>query len=125
MQTQWKGHTLKITGDWTGRWLFLAPVYSLWLDDECLDRIGGPRTRPLLEGLYESEDGEIHHIEAQLVSILGYKPRCDLRVEGQVVASDHVRVDNFLNPFLMLSILISTAIMLYLGPEVLRDFLPL
>ena len=125
MEAQWREHTLKVTGDWTGRWLFLAPEYELWLDDESLDRLGGPRTRPLLEGLYESDDGEIHHIEAELISIVGFKPRCDISVDGQLIGSDQVRVQNFINPFLMLSILVSTAIMLYVGPEVLRQFLPL
>ncbi len=125
MKVQWSDHTLAVTGDWTGRWLFLAPEYELWVDDESVDCLGGPRTRPLLEALYEDEDGEIHHIEAELVSILGYKPRCEISVDGKLIGSDHVRVKNFLNPFLMLSILISTAVMLYVGPDVLRQILPL
>ncbi len=124
MKVEWNEHTLQVTGDWTARWLFLAPEYELWLDDECLDRLGGPRTRPLLEGLYEGDDGEIHHIEAELISIVGYNPRCEIAVEGEVISTGRVRVQNFLNPFLALSILISTAIMLYLGPDVLRQFLP-
>lgn len=125
MNVDWNDHTLEITGDWTGRWLFLAPEYELWLDDQCLDRCGGPRTRPILEALYEEESGEIHHIEAELVSLIGHRPRCQVSVDGELVSSDRVRVQNFLNPFLVISILISTAIMLYLGPEVLARYMPL
>ena len=125
MEVEWQEYTLKVTGDWTGRWLFLAPEYELWLDDQRLDHRGGPRTRPLLEALFEDDDGEIHHIEAELVSVVGYNPRCEISVEGKVISSDRVRVKNFLNPFLMLSILISTAVMLYLGPDVLLQIMPL
>ena len=124
MEVQWNGHTLKISGDWTGRWLFLAPEYKLWLDGECLDTVGGPRTRPLLEAIFEDDTGSIHHIEAELLSVVGFHPTCQLSVEGDLVATDRVRVQNFINPFLMLSILLSTAVMFYLGPELLREFFP-
>lgn len=125
MQVQWKDHTLKVTGNWTGRWLFLAPDYELWLDEQLLDKTGGPRLRPRLEAIYEDEEGELHHIQADLVSVIGFRPSCQITVEGEEVALDHVRVENFLNPFLMLFILISTAIMFMIGPDVLREILPL
>ena len=123
MQTEWKGHTLKVTGNWTGRWLFLAPVYQLWLDDELLDERSGPRLSPRLEALYEDEEGTIFHIEAELLSIVGFRPACEISIEGDAIATDKVIVENFLNPFLMLFILISTAAMLYVGPDVLRELL--
>lgn len=125
MEVQWNDHTLKVTGDWTIRWLFLAPDYELWLDDQLLDRQGGPRLRSHLEAIYEDEDGERHHIEAHLLSIVGYKPRCELSVEGDLVASEHVRVQNFINPFLVLAILFSVAVMIYVGPDVVDQYVPL
>lgn len=124
MDVQWNDHTLKVTGNWTGRWLFLAPEYQLWLDDQLLDTRGGPRLQPILEAIYEEEDGSRHHIKAELLSIIGFKPRCEILVEDELLASDHVRVENFLNPFLMLVILASTAVMIYVGPDVVRQFLP-
>ncbi|RAL20947.1 hypothetical protein DL240_14840 [Lujinxingia litoralis] len=123
MEVQWRDHTLKVTGDWTLRWLYLAPQYELWLDDQKLDSRGGPRLKPLLEAIYEDEEGELHHIEAELVSVIGYRPYCEIKVEGEVIAADKVRVENFINPFLMLVIMASTVVMLYLGPEVIRDLL--
>lgn len=124
MQVQWKDHTLKVTGNWTGRWLYLAPDYELWIDDQQLDKSGGPRLRPRLEAIYEDEDGELHHIQADLVSVIGFRPSCQITVEGEELALDNVRVENFLNPFLMLFILASTAVMLMVGPEVIRQLLP-
>jgi hypothetical protein len=123
MQTQWKGHTLKVTGNWPGRWLYLAPDYELWLDDQRLDRCGGPRLRPKLEAVYEDESGELHHIEADLISIVGMRPNCTISVEGEVLHSECVRVDNILNPFLMIFIMLATVVMLYVGPDVLRSLL--
>lgn len=120
MQVKWKDHTLKVTGNWTGRWLYPAPDYELWIDDQRIDRSGGPRVRPKLEGVYEDEDGTLHHIEATLVSIVGVRPMCEIAVEGAILASDRVRVQNILNPLLLIIIVISTIIMLYVGPEVLR-----
>jgi hypothetical protein len=125
MEVQWKEHTLKVTGNWTARWLFLAPEYQLWLDDELLDSSGGPRLHPTLEAIYEDEAGKRHHITAELVSIVGFKPSCDVSIEGDLLSSQKVRVDNFLNPFLMLAIIISTAVMLYVGPDVISEFLPM
>lgn len=124
MEFQWKDHTLKVTGNWTARWLFLAPEYELWLDDEVLDRQGGPRLHPLLKAIYEDEDGTLHHIEAELVSIIGFRPQCDIAIEGDVVATDRVTVQNFINPFLVLAILISVGAMIYVGPEVIEQYLP-
>ena len=124
MEAKWKDHTLKVTGNWTARWLFLAPEYELWLDDQSLDVQGGPRLHPVLEAIYEDEDGQLHHIEAELVSVIGYKPRCELSIEGEVLASDSIRVQNFLNPFFFFFFLISTAVMLYVGPDVLEQFMP-
>lgn len=125
MEVQWNDHTLKVTGNWTARWLFLAPEYELWLDDQLLDTSGGPKLHPLLEAIYEDAQGERHHIAAELVSIVGFKPRCDISVEQDLLATDRVRVDNFLNPFLILAIIVSTAVMLYVGPDVIARYLPL
>ncbi|MFU8803096.1 MAG: hypothetical protein ACNA8W_04725 [Bradymonadaceae bacterium] len=121
MEIQWKDHTLKVTGNWTGRWLYLAPDYELWLDDQRLDRSGGPRLRPKLEAIYEDTGGELHHIEADLISIAGIRPLCEISVEGEVIASSRVRVENILNPFLIIVIILSTVVMLYVGPDVLRS----
>lgn len=120
MQAQWREHTLRVTGDWTHRYLFLAPTYELWLDDVRLDRSGGPRVSPRLEAIFEDEDGELHHIQANLVSIFGFRPSCEITVEGQQLTKGNLRVENILNPILILVILISTSVMLYLGPAVLR-----
>ena len=43
MEADWKDHKIKVTGNWTGRWLYLAPDYELWVDDQKVDRAGGPR----------------------------------------------------------------------------------
>lgn len=124
MEAKWKDHTLKVTGNWTGRWIFLAPDYELWLDDQLLDKSGGPRLHPRLEAIFEDENGDLHHIEAELLSVIGYRPHCEIFVEGEVIAADKVRVENFLNPFLMLFILLATAVMFFVGPEVVRQFMP-
>ena len=123
-ETQWKGHTLRVVGTWSARWLYLAPDYELWLDDQKVDRSGGPVPRPHLEGIFEDDDGQMHHIEATLLSIIGYNPSCDIRVEGDTLARGRVRVDNFLNPFLVIFILAATTVMLYVGPDVLRQYWP-
>lgn len=123
MEVKWNDHTLKVTGNWTGRWLYLAPDYELWIDDQRIDRSGGPRVRPRLEGVFEDEQGQLHHIEADLVSIVGIRPLCEISVEGNILATDRVRVQNILNPLLLLIIVLSTIVMLYVGPEVLRDLL--
>jgi hypothetical protein len=120
MDVDWKGHKVKITGNWTGRWLFLAPDYELWVDDQKVDRAGGPRLSPKLEAIIEDEEGQMHHIEAEVLSIVGWKPRVELSIAGEHVASGRVVVENLLNPFLVIFILVSTAVMLYVGPDVLR-----
>lgn len=122
LEVDWKGHTLEVSGNWTWRWLYLAPTYELRIDGEFIDRVGGPKVRPRLEAIVEDEQGEVHHLTAELLSLVGYKPTCDISVEGEVISSGRVRVDNFLNPFLVIVILISTGIMLYVGPDVLRSF---
>lgn len=123
MEVQWKEHTLRVTGDWTARWLFMAPDYELWLDEQRLDRSGGPRLNHRLEAIFEDEQGEHHHIEANLVSIAGFKPRCNIQVAGQSLAQGHVPVQNILNPFLIIVILLSTVVMLYVGPDVVRGWM--
>jgi hypothetical protein len=123
MEIPWKQHTLKVTGDWPGRWAYLAPDYELWLDDQRLDRSGGLRLRPKLEAIYEDEQGHHHHISAELVSIVGIRPMCEIRVEGEVIASDYVRVANVLNPVLVIFILVCTVVMFYVGPEALQNLL--
>lgn len=120
METKWKDLTIKVTGNWTGRWLYLAPDYELWIDDQKVDRAGGPRLSPTLEAIVEDDDGELSHIEAEVLSIVGWKPRVEIKVAGEHLASGHVAVENRLNPFLVLFIVISTTVMVYVGPDVLR-----
>ncbi len=123
MQIDWRGHTIKITGNWVGRYLFLAPEYELWIDDQRLDQAGGPRASPRLEAIVEDDDGQRHHIVAQLLSLAGVRPRCVVSVEGEEIARDRVRVDNLLNPVLILFILAATCLMIYIGPDVLRHYI--
>jgi len=123
LQKEWNGHMISVKGNWTARWLWLAPEYELWLDEERLDRAGGPRIHPRLEAMVEDEEGELHHIEADILSLVGFRPSCELTVEGELIANDNIRVENFLNPFLILVIMVSTVVMLYVGPTVLRQYL--
>lgn len=123
-QIDWNGHTLELSGNWTWRWLFLAPVYELHIDGELVDRSGGPRVRPRLEAIVEDEAGDIHHIQAEFLSLIGFKPQVEVTIEEELVAAERVRVDNFLNPFLVIVILVSTAVMFYLGPDVIRAYWP-
>jgi hypothetical protein len=124
LEVDWKGHKLSVSGQWTWRWLFLAPTYELHIDDEFVDRIGGPRVRPRLEAIVEDQDGEVHHITADLLSLVGIRPSCEIAVEGKVISSGKVDVQDFLHPLLIFVILVSTGIMIYLGPEVLRAYWP-
>ncbi len=124
MEVHWQDRTLEVHGDWTYRWLYLAPEYELLVDGESVDRTGGPVVQPQLEATVDDEDGEPHRIEAELLSIAGFRPRAELTVDGEPLASERVVVRNVLNPFLVFIIVLSTAIMLYLGPEVLRDYWP-
>lgn len=124
MRANWEDHEFEVEGDWTFRWLFLAPDYELFIDGESADRSGGPIVRPKLEALFEDDDGEVHHAEAELVSILGFRPSCEISIDGEALERGRVRVKNFLNPFLMVFIILSTAVMLYLGPSVLRSYWP-
>ena len=66
---------------------------------------------------------ELHHIEADILSVIGWRPTCELTVEGETLLSDRIHVENFLNPFLMLFIFASTVVMLWIGPDVLRSYL--
>ncbi len=122
MQTEWNGYTIEVRGDWTYRWLYLAPEYELFIDDRQVDRTGGPILHPELEGLFEDTDGDVHHIEVEILSIVGYRPDCDITVDGEALTSGSVHVRNVLNPLLSMFILFSTVIMLYLGPSVLRAY---
>ncbi len=121
METKWNGYEISVRGNWTMRWLFLAPDYELWVGETQLDKKGGPRMNPKLEGLIEDKEGKLHHVVADIVSIIGYNPAVQVSVEGETVASGNVRVQNFINPFLVLFILLSTVVMLYVGPTVIRD----
>lgn len=123
MEYDWHGHTIKITGNWVGKYLYLVPQYELWLDDERLDQIGGPRLRPKLEAIIEDEEGQTHHINVELLSIAGIRPLCTLSIGEEVVMEEKLRVENVLNPFLVLFILASTMVMLYVGPDVLRSLI--
>ena len=122
MDADWQGHKISVRGNWTARWLWLAPDYELLIDDESVDRAGGPRLHPKLEAVVEDEDGELHHIEAEVLSVIGWRPSCELTVEGEVLESGNINVENFLNPFLILFIVASTVVMLWIGPEVLRKY---
>ena len=124
MQSQWRGHTLEVRGDWTFRWLYLAPDYELLVDGESADTTGGPLVQPRLEAMVEREDGSMHHVEAEILSIVGLRPRCRIDVDGEEHERGHVAVANVLNPFLMLVIIVSTGIMLYLGPDAIRAYWP-
>ena len=124
MQLDWQGHELEVRGDWPARWLYLAPEYTLEVDGTEAARAGGPVVRPHLEAMFEDEEGELHHLEAEVLSIVGFRPRCQIRVDGETLDTQRVPVRNVLNPFLALIILVSTAIMLYLGPDVLRHYWP-
>ena len=124
MQINWQDHQFEVRGDWTHRWLFMAPEYILEIDGTEAARTGGPILRPHLEAMLEDEDGELHHIEAELFSVLGIRPRCQVSVDGAPVDSQRVHVRNILNPLLFLIVVVSTLIMLYLGPEVLQHYWP-
>ncbi len=123
MEAEWQDHKITVKGNWTGRWLWLAPDYELWIDDQRVDKTGGPRLHPKLEAVVEDEEGDLHHIEADILSVIGWRPSCELTVEGEVLQSGHVAVENFLNPFLILIIIVSTIVMLYVGPDVLRGLM--
>lgn len=123
MQAEWRGHKISVKGNWTARWLWLAPDYEMWIDDQRVDKTGGPRLHPKLEAVVEDEEGALHHIEADILSVVGWRPSCELTVEGEPLESGTVSVENFLNPFLILVIIISTIVMLYVGPDVLRSYL--
>ncbi len=124
MKIDWRGHTLEVRGNWTYRWLYLAPEYELLVDGEQIDRTGGPIVRPTLEAKIEDDDGQMHLVEIKLLSIAGFRPRGKFSVDGELLDSGRVPVRNVLNPFLVLIIIASTVIMLYLGPEVLREYWP-
>lgn len=121
METEWKGYQISVRGNWTLRWLYLAPDYELWVGETRLDRRGGPRLNPKLEGLIEDKDGTLHHLSADIVSLIGYRPSVQITIEGENIASGKIKVQNFLNPFLVIFILISVVAMFYVGPTVLRD----
>lgn len=124
LEVEWKGHTVSVSGDWTWRWLCLAPIYELHIDGEFVDRTGGPRIRPRLQAVIEDEDdGSLYHLEAELLSIVGYRPECTVTVDGDVLTEDRVRVDNVLNPFLVLFIAFATGVILYVGPDALEAYL--
>ena len=140
METSWQGHAIRVTGNWTARYLFLAPQYELWLDDQRIDLKGGPRLNPTLEAIVEFDptsttphDDEAqaaaddaiarHHIEAKVLSIAGIRPLCELFIDGKLVHTERVKVENVLNPFLLLFILAATSWMIYVGPDVLRAYL--
>jgi len=124
MKTDWLGHTLEVRGNWTYRWLYLAPEYELLVDGNPVDRTGGPVVRPRLEAKIEDDDGRMHVVEIELLSIAGLRPRGQLWGDDKLLESERLPVRNVLNPFLVLIIIASTIIMLYLGPEVLRAYWP-
>ena len=136
MESSWNDHAIRVTGNWTARYLFLAPQYELWLDDQRIDLKGGPRLHTTLEAIVELEQDEAkggeregdeavtrHHVEAKVLSIAGIRPLCELFVDGKLIHSERVKVENVLNPFLLLFILAATSWMIYVGPDVLRTYL--
>jgi hypothetical protein len=124
MEAQWREHTLSVRGDWPARWLFLAPSYELWLDDTLLDKVGGPRMHARLEAIYEDEDGARHLISAEVLSIIGFRPSCELTVGGELLKKERVRVENFINPLLIIFIIGAICSMFIVGPKVLRQYMP-
>lgn len=124
LTTRWRGHDIAVSGDWTLRWLFLTPTYTLWIDGEKVESVSGPRITPSLDAVLEDPSGEAYHLKATLTSIIGYRPPCKIMIEEEVIAEGDLRVANFLNPFLVLFILIATGAMLYVGPDVVARYLP-
>lgn len=124
MEAKWREHTLSVRGDWPARWLFLAPHYELWLDDKRLDAAGGPKMNPRLEAIYEDEDGARHLISADIFSVIGFRPNCELSIEGELLKKDRVRVENFINPLLIIFIIAAICSMFIIGPKVLRQYMP-
>jgi hypothetical protein len=124
MEAKWREHTLSVRGDWTAKWLFLAPQYELWIDDKQLATSGGPRMSHRMEAIYEDEAGERHLVSATLTSIIGFRPMCELSVGEQLLKADRVRVDNFINPILILFIIAAVSVMFWVGPQVLRQHMP-
>ena len=123
MKTQWNGHTIELRGDWTLRWLYLAPEYELLVDGLRVARAGGPRTKPQLNAVLEDEQGTTHELSASLVSLVGWKPSYTLKIGDEVLSEGQLIVDNILNPILMLFIMISCVIMLYVGPTALAKLM--
>ncbi|MGM0555115.1 MAG: hypothetical protein ACQEVA_01940 [Myxococcota bacterium] len=124
LMTTWRGHDIAVSGDWTLRWLFLTPTYTLWVDGEPVESVSGPRIEPTLDAVLEDESGEAYHLKASLTSIVGYQPPCKISIEDEVISEGDLRVANFLNPFLVIFILAAIGVMIYLGPDVLAEYLP-
>lgn len=124
LTTEWRGHDIAVSGDWTLRWLYLTPTYTLWIDGKPIERVSGPSLEPTLEAVLEDDTGEAFQLKATLTSILGYQPPCKIEVEGELLAESDIHVANFLNPFLVLFILIATGTMAYVGPDVVSQYLP-
>jgi len=122
METTWRGHTLSVTGDWTGRWLYMAPQYELKLDGDVLATGGGPKVNHTLEAKFE-EDGTTYVIAADILSVAGVRPACELFIDDDPVASGRVKVANLLNPLLVFFIIAATLTMLYVGPDAIRSLL--
>jgi hypothetical protein len=123
LSTTWRGHDLAVSGDWTLRWLYLTPTYTLWVDGKPVESVSGPRIEPTLDAVLEDESGEAFHLTASLTSIVGYKPPCRISIEDEVIAEGDIRVANFLNPFLVLFMLVAFGVMLYVGPDVIADLM--
>ncbi len=126
MQAEWNDHVITVRGSFSYRWFWLAPTYELWIDDTLLDSSSGPVVHPSLEAIYvigEGDDEVSHHIRAELLSILGVRPKCDVLVGDDVITSDRVHVENLINPVLVFVILTSIALMGYIGPDALRELI--
>lgn len=124
LDVRWRDHHIAVTGDWTWRWLFLAPTYTLWVDGNPVDRVCGPSTQPQLVAVLEDDSANTHRLCANLTSIIGYRPPCTIRLDDTDLAAGDLRVANFLNPFLMLFILGGLGLFIYLGPNVLARLFP-
>ena len=124
LSAKWRGHDIAVSGDWTIRWLFLTPTYTLWVDGQPVEKTSGPRPSPSLDAVLEDASGEAFHLNATLTSIVGYKPPCKITVEDEIIAEGDIRVANFLNPFLVLFILLAVCLMVLIGPDVLSEYLP-
>jgi hypothetical protein len=123
MQTTWNDRDIEICGDWTARWLYLAPVYELKVDGETVDETSGPFVKPYLETTLQDDADKYHELRVEILSLAGIRPKCDIIVDGDVFDSGRIKVQNLLNPALVFFIVISICFMLLIGPKLLARYM--